>query len=209
MSKSKATSQHGQEREPPNVEASQSEDDRPDLSDESADKRTAASEDSLGDEMNDDLEQLRAELDKAADRALRLQAEMENLRNRTSREMNEARRYAALPLVRDLLPVVDNVARAIEAAENAHSAEGLLEGFKMVRQQLLDVLSQHHCAKIEAEGQPFDPNLHEAILQQPSKDHPPQTVTTVTQPGYVLHDRVVRPSQVIVSSASDAEETDN
>ncbi len=153
--------------------------------------------------LSDDPEQLREELQQATDRILRLQAEMQNLRNRTSREIADVRRYAFLPLLRDLLPAVDNITRAIESAENAESTEGLLEGFKLVKQQLLAVLSQHHCTEIEAIGQPFDPNHHEAILQQPSAEHPAQTVTLVTQPGYRLHDRVVRASQVIVSTGPD------
>ncbi len=150
--------------------------------------------------VSDDPEQLREELQRSADRLLRLQAEMQNLRDRTSREITDVRRYASLPLLRDLLPVVDNVTRAIESAENREETSGLLEGFQMVRQQLLTVLQQHHCTEIEAAGQPFDPNQHEAILQQPSDEHPPGMVIMVTQPGYQLHDRVVRASQVIVST---------
>ena len=141
-----------------------------------------------------------AELAAANDRALRLQAEMQNLRNRTSREIADERKYAALPAMRDLLPVVDNIDRAIEAAAKAGEAGNLLEGFRLVRQQLAAVLSSNHCVLIEAQGQPFDPNFHQAILHQPSADLPANTVTLVTQTGYMLHDRVVRPAQVIVSS---------
>ena len=143
---------------------------------------------------------LAAELATANDRALRLHAEMQNLRNRTSREIADERRYAALPVLRDLLPVIDNIDRAIEAAEKAGEAENLLAGFRLVRQQLTTILSTHQAVPIEADGQPFDPNIHQAILQQPSPDAPAGTVTMVTQQGYKLHDRVVRPSQVIVSS---------
>jgi molecular chaperone GrpE len=141
-----------------------------------------------------------SELAAANDRFLRMQAEMQNLRNRTSREIADERRYAALPVLRDLLPVVDNIDRAIEAAEKAGDAGKLLEGFRLVRQQLMTVLSQHKLERIEAQGQAFDPNIHQAILQQPSADVPAGHVTLVTQQGYTLHDRVVRPSQVIVSS---------
>src|SRR3990172_12973395 len=139
-----------------------------------------------------DTDQLAAELAAANDRALRLQAEMQNLRNRTSREIAEERRYAALPVLRDLLPVVDNIDRAIEAAEKAGEAENLLAGFRLVKQQLETILSRHQCESIKAEGQPFDPHFHEAILHQPSADVPADHVVMVTQPGYKLHDRVVR-----------------
>jgi molecular chaperone GrpE len=147
-----------------------------------------------------DSDQLTAELAAANDRALRLAAEMQNLRNRTSRELADERRYAALPVLRDLLPVLDNIGRAIEAAAKSGEAENLLEGFRLVRQQLEAILSRHHCEPISPEGQPFDPNFHAAILQQPSPDVPAGHVMMVTETGYKLHDRVVRPAQVIVSS---------
>jgi molecular chaperone GrpE len=143
---------------------------------------------------------LATELDEQKDRFLRLQAEMQNLRQRTAREINNERSYGSLPLMRDLLPVADNMDRAIEAAEKASDVEGLVEGFKLVRQQLADVLAANHCEPIEAEGQPFDPEQHEAILQQPSDEFPAGTVIMVTQTGCRLHERVVRAPHVIVSS---------
>jgi molecular chaperone GrpE len=145
-----------------------------------------------------------SELAAANDRLLRLQAEMQNLRNRTSREIADERRYAALPVLRELLPVVDNIDRAIETAEKAGEAENLLEGFRLVRQQLVTVLSKQQCEEIAAAGQPFDPNFHQAILQQPSTEFPAGHVMLVAQTGYKLHDRVVRPAQVIVSSGPPA-----
>lgn len=146
------------------------------------------------------LQTLRMQLDEAKDRALRMQAELENYRKRVAREMAEERRYANLPLMRELLPVLDNMDRAVEAAEKTRDAEGLLEGVKMVAGQLEGVLQRYHCLKINALGEPFNPHLHEAISQQSSDEHPPGTVLQVTQPGFQLHDRVVRPSQVVVSA---------
>jgi molecular chaperone GrpE len=140
------------------------------------------------------------ELAAANDRLLRLQAEMQNLRNRTSREISEERKYAALPVLRDLLPVLDNIGRAIEAAEKAGEADNLLAGFQLVRQQLEAILARHDCQPISPEGELFDPHFHQAILHQPSPDVPADHVMMVTQTGYKLHDRVVRPAQVIVSS---------
>ena len=147
---------------------------------------------------------LRQELEAAKDRALRAQAELENYRKRARREMEEERRYAQLPLLKDLLPVIDNIGRALQAAEKSPDGAGLLDGVKLVAQQLDGVLTRHHCTRIDARHQPFDPHLHEAILQQPSGDYPPGTVLNVTQEGYQLHDRVVRPAQVIVSAAPPA-----
>ncbi len=150
--------------------------------------------------MSDKSADLANELAGANDRLLRLQAEMQNLRNRTSREIADERKYAALPVVRDLLPVVDNIDRAIEAAEKAGEAENLLAGFRLVKQQLHTLLNNHQVESIAAENEIFDPNFHQAILQQPSADVPAGQVMMVTQPGYKMHDRVIRPSQVIVSA---------
>jgi molecular chaperone GrpE len=150
----------------------------------------------------------KSELEVARERAIRLQAELENFRKRTHRTMEEERRYAGLPLMRDLLAVVDNLQRAIEAAEQSDHAAGLLQGVKMVAEQLTSVLAKHHCQPIEAEGAPFDPNRHEAIAQFPSDEHEPGMVTQVTQTGYELHGRVVRPSQVIVAAPRPADEND-
>ena len=146
-----------------------------------------------------ELERLRGELATAKDRELRCHAELDNYRKRATRELDERLRYANMGLLRDLLPVVDNVDRAIEAAEKNADAAALLEGFKMVHKQLGDALARHHCRPIEALHAPFDPHKHHAVMQQPSADHPANTVLMVTQNGYELHDRVVRPSQVIVS----------
>lgn len=152
------------------------------------------------DQMIADLE---TQLQDATQRALRAQAELENYRKRTQREILEERRYALVPLVRDLLPVIDNLQRAIEATQARSASEGtagLVEGVKMVAAQVEAVLKQHHCLPIEATGQPFDPNQHQAIAQEPSDQYPAGTVTRTTQVGYKLHDRVVRPAQVFVST---------
>jgi molecular chaperone GrpE len=150
--------------------------------------------------VSDKSADLANELAGANDRLLRLQAEMQNLRSRTSREISDERKYAALPVVRELLPVIDNIDRAIEAAEKAGEAENLLAGFRLVKQQLHTLLNNHQVESIAAENQIFDPNFHQAILQQPSADVPAGQVMMVTQAGYKMHDRVVRPAQVIVSA---------
>ena len=154
----------------------------------------------------DSPESLRAELGEARDRELRTQAELENYRKRATRQMQDERRYANLPLMRDLLPVLDNLDRAIEAAEKSHDASSLLEGVKLVAGQLEDVLKRHHCLQIEALNRPFDPHLHEAISQQPSDRYAANSVMQVTQSGFQLHDRVVRPSQVIVAAACESDQ---
>ncbi len=156
---------------------------------------------SVANHLAADLGRLQTELEEAQNRALRSSAELENFRRRSNRQISDERRYANLDLFRELLPIWDNMGRAVEAAQKAGEAGSLLEGFKMVYAQLESVLERFHCVKIEAEGQSFDPNRHEAISQMPSAAHPAGTVLYVTQVGFVLHDRVVRPSQVVVSTS--------
>lgn len=155
---------------------------------------------------DDELSALRKKLDEANDKVLRTFAELDNYRKRSARTLQEELKYANVPLIRDMLPVMDNLLRAIEAAQKqAESGElteqgrALLDGVKMVVEQFNSVLGKHNCTPIEAVNQPFDPNFHQAITQMPSADVEPNTVIMETQKGYVLFDRVVRPSQVIVS----------
>ncbi len=151
---------------------------------------------------SDEITQLRLAVQEAQDRALRAQAELDNFRKRAKRELDDERRYADLPVLRSLLPVGDNIRRAIEAAEKSpdSSTSVLLDGIKMVAQNLEEVLKRHGGRKIEALNKPFDPAVHEAISQMPKADVPEHTVLMVVQDGYTLHDRVVRPAQVIVST---------
>jgi molecular chaperone GrpE len=173
----------------------------PENAPESAASENAKPQPTAGAAQPESVEQkLRSELAAAKDRELRAHAELDNYRKRAARELDERLRYANLGVLRDLLPVIDNVDRAIEAAEKNADAGALLEGFKMVSQQLGNVLTSHHCTRIEALHEPFDPNVHHAVMQQASDEHPANTVLMVTQNGYQLHDRVVRPSQVIVST---------
>lgn len=143
----------------------------------------------------------------AEDRLLRIQAELQNVMNRTRREVADERKYGAMALTRGLLPAIDTMDRALEVAEKAAAEDasadpqGLTAGFKMVRDQIVSVLAQNGCEVIPADpGVEFDANVHEAILQQPSEEHPTGTVVMSAQTGYKLHDRVVRAAQVIVSS---------
>jgi len=162
--------------------------------DASPEQRADAGAEDLG------VDELQTELDQANNRVLRAQAELENFRKRARRDMEEQRQYANLPLIADLLPAIDNLERAIEAAEKDESASGLVEGVRMVSQHVLAILGQHSCIPVEAEGRPFDPNVHEAIAQEASDDIPSGMVTRIVRVGYQLHGRVVRPSQVMVST---------
>lgn len=147
------------------------------------------------------LDTLSEQLAESRKRELQAQAELENFRKRILRDTEQQLRFAAMPLLRDLLDVVDNLHRAREAAAgNAGSGNALLEGVTLVQQQLLEILRKHNCTRIESVGQPFDPNYHEAISQMPSEEHPAGHVALEAAAGYKLYDRVVRPAQVLVST---------
>ena len=135
----------------------------------------------------------------AQERLLRTQAELDNFRKRSRREYDEAQRYREIDLLRDLLPVLDNVLRAIDAAEKKADVESLRSGFRMTAQQLEKLLETHGCRTIPTDGSAFDPAVHEAILRQPAAGVAAGTVVATASRGYTLHDRVVRPAQVIVA----------
>lgn len=153
------------------------------------------------DSTHGEIERLTAELAAAGDRELRAQAETENVRKRMRREMEDVQRYAALPVLKDMLSVLDDMDRALEAAKNS-SDQSLVQGITLVRSRLVEALERHGCRRIEAEGAEFNPAQHEAILMQPSTDKAPNTVLHVAQQGYTLHDRVIRPAKVIVAKSA-------
>jgi molecular chaperone GrpE len=150
-----------------------------------------------------ELQALRNELQDATDRALRSHAELENYRKRAQRDMADQQKYAALPVVRDLLPVIDNLELAIQAAEKDPANKHVLDGVKMVVAQFTAALEQHNVRKIEGIGLPLDPNRQEAVMQEPS-DLPAGMVTRIVRSGFQLHDRVIRPAQVFVSKGPNA-----
>jgi molecular chaperone GrpE len=150
----------------------------------------------------EDLESLRArasERDQFLNLLQRTQADFENYQKRNQREREQERRYYVSNLAGDLLPVLDNLERATAAAQQAGEQGPLVQGVALVQSQFLDILKRHGVTRIDAQGKPFDPNLHQAVMQQPAPDQPPNTVVQVLEPGYVIHDRVLRPAKVAVS----------
>lgn len=145
--------------------------------------------------------ELQAKIDDLQGKLMRSYADLENYRRRAQREQDDARKFESLRLVRDLLPGLDGLNRAIASAEQTGDKQALLDGIRMVANQFRDILRTHAAEPIDALGKPFDPNLHEALTQIPSADHEPMTVLQVVEMGYRMHDRVVRPARVIVSSA--------
>lgn len=151
---------------------------------------------------DEEMQRLRADAESANRRVLQAQAEAENFRKRMRRDFEDQLKFAALPLVSDLLQVRDNLLRAIDAASNDEASRGLREGVQMVAKQLDDTLSKFSISPIPAEGEPFDPNYHEAISQMPSEDVAEGMIVHVAQTGFQMHGRVVRPAQVIVSTGA-------
>jgi molecular chaperone GrpE len=156
------------------------------------------------------FEELTKERDELKDRFLRLQAEFENFRRRTLKERQEAHNYGHQNVVKDLLPTVDNLDRAM--AHSVESAEGsggqelraLLQGIELVQRELLGVLGKHGVTKIEAADHTFDPAIHEAMTQVVDDSVPPGTIVQVLEEGYQLKDRMLRPARVVVSKHSES-----
>ncbi len=155
-----------------------------------------AVEDIAGAEIT--LEHLQEELAQAKDAALRAQAEAQNARRRSEQDVEKARKYALERFAGDLLPVVDNLQRAVETAIDSDA-----EGVNLTLKSLLDVLGKYNIESVDPTGEPFDPALHQAMTMVPNPDMEPNTVMEVMQRGYTLSGRLIRPAMVIVSKAPD------
>ena len=160
-------------------------------------------------EEPENTEQLKQQLDEAKqeitqehDRLLRLSAEFENYKKRMNRQMDDFRKYANEALLKDLLSVVDNLERAlVTSGENAGESMQacLIEGVEMTLNEILKILAKFNVTPVESLGKPFDPVFHEAVMQEESDEQPENTVINEFQKGYLIHDRLLRPSMVVVS----------
>lgn len=148
----------------------------------------------------DEDESLQADLDRFRDLALRSQADFENYKKRAAREKEEAIRYANSALLERLIAIVDNFELGLEAARGEGENSPVFSGMSMVLKQLMDFLTEQGLQPIDAAGEKFDPNLHEAIAHEPSKQFPESVVIRQTRRGYRMKDRLLRPSSVVVSS---------
>lgn len=151
-----------------------------------------------------EIEQLRQQLQVKTEEAsrhydlyLRERAEVENFKKRMLREKSEALRFANESLVRDLLPVVDNLERAVEHADD--NGQSVIEGVRLVLKSLLDILQRYGVTRVDAVGEQFNPARHEAMAQVESPDHAPNQVVSQHHSGYLLHDRLLRPALVTVA----------
>ncbi|MGA9536605.1 MAG: nucleotide exchange factor GrpE [Desulfobacterales bacterium] len=152
-------------------------------------------------DLNSKLEVKTAEAEENYDRLLRVSAEFENYKKRTAREMADFKKFANQSLLRELLPIIDNLELAIKAAAEAPDGKDacLLDGVELTRKEILKVFENFHVEPIDALGKPFDPNFHEAVMREESDEHPENTVVNELQKGYLMHDRLLRPSMVVVA----------
>lgn len=151
----------------------------------------------------DELEQMRGERDEFKDRFMRALADAENSRKRSDRDRREAEQYGGSKLARDMLPVYDNMKRALEAAteEQRSVSAGLIEGIELTMRELLNVFSKHGITIIAPQvGERFDPNIHESMFEAPLPDTKSGDIIQVAAEGFMLYDRLLRPAQVGVSS---------
>lgn len=152
----------------------------------------------------DDLQQQRDDL---MARLQRVSADYLNYQKRVQRDVEQARQFSNEALMRELLPVLDNMERALEAARaNRDPEDALLTGMQLVHDSMLEKLGQFGLSRIESAGETFNPELHAALMQQPTDEHPPMTVLQEVQKGYQLKGRTLRPAQVVVSKEPDEDE---
>ncbi len=158
-------------------------------------------EDPLGD-LEDQLKATEQEARENYDRLLRVSAEFENYKKRASREMEEFRKYSNQSLIKELLSVVDNLELAMSST-SGHEAidQGLLQGLEMTHREILKVFEKFAVKPISASGEPFDPTYHEAVMQEETDEVPENTVVNEMQKGYLIHDRLLRPSMVVVAKS--------
>lgn len=150
-------------------------------------------------DKSDPLAVALAEATRLKDAWLRTAADFDNFRKRARREVDDARRGAREELLKGLLPVFDNLERAIQSAQRAADVKGVADGLSMVLRQFVDALGREGIARVPTVGRPFDPSVHEAIQQVETADHEPGTVIAEVQPGYTQGDRLVRPAMVVVA----------
>ena len=151
------------------------------------------------------IQELKDQIAAEKDRTLRLAAEFENFKKRRQREVDEFKKFANEMVFRQFLSVVDNLERAISAAEENSNESGLLEGVKLTHKEIFKLFDSFNVKLVEAENKVFDPNFHQAVTQEETDEFPENTVTKVLQKGYLLHDRLIRPAMVVVSKRKETE----
>lgn len=154
------------------------------------------------------MEGLEAERDKLKDQLLRTAADYDNFRKRSKRELSDAIRRVREDVLREILPIADNLQRAAEATASAKDVKSVADGVAMVSQQLEETINRFGIERLEAVGKPFDPNLHDAVQRMPTSEHPAGTVVAEMMPGYMMGDRLLRAAMVVVAAPLAAGESE-
>ena len=197
-----------QDLKQPETETQQDQQTAPEAALETAEEVAAAeaaeaAENDAGDEepsLEDEVSRLQEDLVAARDAALRAQADAQNVKRRAEQDVEKARKFALERFVGELLPVADNLERALESAVGDDEAiKPIAEGVELTLKSLRDVFGKQHIEVVDPEGEPFDPNLHQAMSMIENKEVEPNTVIAVMQKGYTLNGRLVRPAMVMVS----------
>lgn len=149
----------------------------------------------------DPLAEAKAEAQKNKEQWMRTAADFDNFRKRSRREIDDARRGGREDMLKEFLPVFDNLERAIQSAQRAQEVKPVADGLNMILRQFADTLGRVNIAKVPTTGKEFDPTVHEAIQQVETDEHPPGAIVAEVQPGYVQGDRLVRPAMVVVAKA--------
>ncbi len=177
-----------------------------DEAEEAEEERVSDTEDLTSSKVGEEIELLRKQADENQDKFIRAAAELENFRKRAGREVENARRYGLERLAQALLPIRDSLEAGLASAEQA-DVEALLDGEKAMLRLLDSAFEQAGIEELDPQGEPFDPAKHEAMTLAPSETVEPNTVLTVVQKGYAIHDRLLRPAQVIVAQDPGDEES--
>lgn len=164
-------------------------------------EEVAVEKESVNNEADKKVEELQKKYDELNNHYVRLAADFDNFRKRQAQERESLLKYGAEETMKKLLEVLDNFDRGLKAIENMEDSEQIKDSYKLVCKQMTDVLNKLGLETIDSEGQEFDPNFHEAVMQTPTSEHPENTVIVQLQKGYKLGDKVLRPALVNVATA--------
>ena len=164
--------------------------------------------------LEDDNKELKAKIEDLKDQLMRTLADSENLRKRTFKEIEQAKKYSHISFVRDLVSLFDNLQRALDAvpddkSELSEPIKNLIVGLEIVNKEIINTFEKHNLKQIEPLGEKFDYNFHQAMFEVPTNDEEPGIVVEVSQKGYLLYDRLVRPAMVGISKKTEDEKNNN